>query len=494
MSSAETLNRPPGKSPEPIWQLIQFKKMKAFNDANESKTKSLECWPVIELPPSEDPGYHVWVVVLAINVDARFPMAKKKCRLRIEGQPWWEATRILNPTDTISIPSSGSSTYSTYKVKVPRAMNDDRQPLFAPLEMTTDPRDRSLRPNFSADKMHWASLSLEFKSVPQLDDLIQNKGVPDAAWKFPDPKNYHDIFRWGTEEDFEFEAAGIRNFNRESVYKCWLIVQDTSDHDLPRDGSKGATRQQCLVVLEVQETPEFPRVGDLCELAFENHIPALMKYAETTKDNKRLKRRGPKYLSGARRDNPYDKVDLDERSGAGSNWNNYCTFKVAVYKESADDYSPFNGFDFKLNWRTISRSEGRQRPRILLDRASAFEAHLFLGVSTTTKSVELDALAKAMRQPVASPIGKAFSYIRTFESSTETFDLFEALPHMNSDRKLPDNLSALFQRLDKDQMQAYRNLSHLPARVGILLAGSGMGKTTLFLTISALALSLIEET
>ncbi|KAG8158264.1 hypothetical protein KVR01_012025 [Diaporthe batatas] len=494
MSPAGSPDGPSARSPEVLWQLVQFKKIKAFNDENELKQGRFECWFVIELPPVEDSGFRVWIVVVSGNAHARFPTARDECSLRVKGQTWWEASRVPNPTTTISIPGDNQCVYSTYKVKVPRSLNDDRQPLFAPLEMAKDPEDGALRPIFCSEKMLRAGLCLKIKSTPQLEDQIQRKAVPDPCWQFHDPKQYDDIFRWGTEEDFEFEAAEIRNFNLESVYKCWLVAQDTHNGALSRSESNGAKRHQYLVVMAVREIPEdFPKVGDLCELAFKSHIPAPEKDAATTKDNAKLKRKGLEYQVGARLDNPYDKILLDEGSAAGSSWNNYCTFKVSLCNDSAEVYSLLDGVDCKLDWRTMSQRDGRQKHRMVLDRASAFEAHVWIRISTTTMTVELNALTEALDQPVHSRTREAISYVRTFERTTETFDLFQALPNIRSDRKLPENVSALFQRLDEDQKHAYRTvLSKLPARVGILPGGPGTGKTSLFLAISSLALTPIE--
>jgi len=493
MSSATVSNDPPDRSPEPLWQLVQFKRMQAFNEENEDYKKRFECWAVTEAPPVDNDHCQNWIVVVLFNA-GNFPTAKDTCLLRVEDQPgsvWWEATRIPNPTATISIGNQTHSNFTTLRVKVPRTLNNDRQPPFTPLEMTKDPKDGELKPLFSVARMLRANLRLEIKSTPQLDDHIKRKAVPEASWTFHDPKHYHDILQWGTDEEFEFEAESTRAFNRKSVYKCWLVLVHPTNDELPHSGLKGITRQQCLVIMAVPDiSEEFPRVGDLCDLAFARRMPALDKGGDTTKDNKKLKRRGVKYLGGTRLDNPYEKFGLDSGSQYGSSWNGYCVFKVSVYKESTGDYSPLDDFACKLDWSTVSRQEGRQKPRVTLDKASAFHAHVWLDISTTTKNVELNALKRAMEQPLNSPVGKAFSYIRTLESPTERFNLFEAFPHMHVDSHLPDNMRASLQRLDEDQKHVYRTvLANLPARVGIIPAGPGTGKTELMLTISALALS-----
>lgn len=465
--------------------------MEAFNEDNEAKRKSFKCWPVFQIATDRNDPFLGWMVVVII--DEIFANAKNTCHVRIGGT-WFEATRVNNPATTIRVGSNECHNFATYRVKVLRTLND-RQPRFTPLEMARDPKDRSLRPDFSADKMLSANLRLEIKSSPQLDDMIRRKAVPEASWTFQDPKHYRDIYRCGTDEEFEFEAEAIRDFNRKSVWKCWVLLCHPSNDELPEPGSKGITRQQCLVIMAVPDLGEdFPRVGELCDLAFARKMPALEKGADNTKDNKKLKRRGLKYLGGTRLDNPYEKFDLDDGSEYGSSWGAYCTFKVSVYKESAKDYSPLDAFACKMSWSMVSKREGFQKSRLTLDSASAFEAHVWLDISTTTRNVELKALKKAMEQPFHSRIGKAVSYIRTFNAA-ESFNLFQAFPHMHLDSQLPENLRPLFQRLDEDQKQVYRTvLADLPARVGIIPGGPGTGKTDLMLAISALALSAPQDT
>lgn len=466
--------------------------VKEFNDANEAKRKSFKCWPIFQISTDKHESFLDWMVVVIIN--EILANAKNTCRIRIGGT-WFDATRVNNPVTSIRVGGNECHNFATYRVKVPQTLNDT-QTRFAPAEMVRDRKDGALRPDFNADKMLSANFRIEIKSSPQLDDMIQRKAVPDASWKFQDPKHYRDIYRWGTDEEFEFEAEAIRNFNRKSVCKCWLLLCHPSNDELPEPGSKGVTRQQCLVIMAVPDLGEgFPRVGELCDLAFARQMPAPEKDADTTKDNKKLKRRGLKYLGGTRLDNPYERFDLDDGSESGSSWGAYCTFKVSVYKESARDYSPLDEFACKLNWSMVSQPEGSRKSRLTLDGASAFEAHVWLDISTTTRNVELNALKKAIEEPVGSRVGNAFSYIRTFENPAEHFNLFQSFPHMRLDSHLPENLRASFERLDEDQKHVYRTvLADLPARVGIIPGGPGTGKTDLMLAISALALSAHRET
>lgn len=477
-------NRTPDCHLEPLWYLAQYKRMEAFNEANEAKKKSFKCWPIFQITPDQDDQRLHWIVVVITH--ETFPFAKATCQIRI-GETWFDATRVSNPTAVIRVDGEEHRNFATIRVKVPRILNDERLH-FTPLEMARDPKDGALKPVFSADKMIWANLRLEIKSSSQIDVMIKRKALPEACCEFQDPKHYRDVYRWGTEEEFEFEAAAIRNFNRKSVYPCWLLLCHPSNDELPVPGSKGIMRQQCLVIMAIPNLPEdFPRVGELCDLAFALEIPALEKDAETTKDNKRLKRRGLKYLGGTRLDNPYEKFRLDRSSEYGSSWDNYSTFKVSVYKESSRDYSPLDEFACKLDWSMVS--ENSQKPRVTLDSGSAFQAHVWLDISTTTKNVELNALERAIGQSVNSRVAQAFSYIRTFDPA-KNFNLFEAFPHMHIDDQLPDNLRASFECLDKDQKHVYRTvLADLPARVGIIPGGPGTGKTDLMLAICALALS-----
>lgn len=466
--------------------------MEAFNEDNEAKRKSFKCWPVFQIPTDKYDVFLEWTVVV-ITAEI-FANAKNTCHIRIGGT-WFDATRVNNPATSIRVKGDEYHNFATYRVKVPRSLNDTHL-RFKSLEMAKDPKDGALRPVFSTDKMLWANLRLEIKSSPQLDDMIQRKAVPEASWKFQNLKHYRDIFGWGTNEEFEFEAAAIRNFNRKSGCKCWLLLCHPSNDELPVPGSKDITCQQCLVILAVPDLEEeFPRVGELCDLAFARQMPALDKNADTTKENKKLKRRGVKYLGGTRLDNPSEKFDLDDESEYGSSWGAYCTFKVSVYKVSAGDYSPLDDFAPKLNWSMVSKHKGSQKIRLTLDGASAFEAHVWLDISTTTRDVELKALKKAVEQPVDGRIVDAVSYIRTFERPAASFDLFQAFPHMHPDSQLPENLRASFQRLDEDQKHVYKTvLADLPARVGIIPGGPGTGKTDLMLAISALALSAPRET
>lgn len=490
MLPAPDFNGPPERSPEPLWHLVRHRVIQAFNEANEAKELKFKCWPVF--PLRENDQHCNWIVVVVTDKHLIPADAPNNCWIQLDDSEWLSATRVPNPSPTIPVEGHGKYNFSTYRVKVPRTWGKHQQPLFAPLEMTTDGDGGARIPIFSEARSHWARLRLAVKSTPLLDDQVRYKRVPEAAWKFHDSRHYEDIYREGTMEEAEFEAAAIRDFNAQSIYQCWLVLCHPSEDELPEPGSMDIIRQQCIVIVASPDPHEaFPKVGELCDLAFAVKIPELDdKDVHKIMDNQKLKRPKVKYSKGVRLDNPYDKFSLD-----GSKWSNYSTFKVSVYRKSVDDYSPFRDCEIKLDPEAVASGyEGGRKPRIVLDDSSSFQAHMWLDISDTTMRVELKALKTAMEQPVETRMSKAFTYIRTLENPGVNIDLFQVLPHMKDpdspSSQLPHNIKALFQGLDEDQRQAYKTvLSALPCRVGIFPGGPGVGKTQLLLTIAALALS-----
>lgn len=491
MSTAADPQGPPERSSEPLWHLVQFKMIQAFNEATEDKKLTFKCWPVFSRP--KDDRYCNWIVVVVTDGHGIPVDATNNCRIQIDESAWWEAMRIPNPSGTILVEGHGQCSFLTYQIKVPLNQGNHEQPLFTPLEMAGGVNGGAPTPVFSQARMRWARLHLSVKSTPQLMDQIQYKSVVDECWKFDNLDHYHDIQRWGTVEEFEFEAAAIRKFNCQSVYTCWLILCHPSDDELQRHRShhpRDTTRQQCIVIVASADPHEgFPKVGDTCDLGFAVKIPALDKMKRTSKNNQSLKREGVNYVKGVRVDNPHDQFSLD-----GLKWSNYSTFKVWVKRNSARDYSPLAKFKSQLDPSTLATHE--PKPRITLDEKSSFKAHVWMDISETTMSVELDALETAVGAPLESRIGEAFSYIRTFKNAglNRNFNLLRAFPHMQNpdgpNSQLPENLKALFQSLDDDQRHAYNTiLSDLPCRVGTFPGGPGAGKTQMMLTISAMALS-----
>lgn len=478
------------RSSEPLWHLAQHMMIQAFNEANEAKRLNFKCWPV--LSRGEDDRHCNWIVVIVTDEHGIPAYATNDCRIRIDDSEWWAATRIPNPSTTILVQGQWHCTFSTYQVKVPRNWGNPKQPLFTPLEMTRGVDGEARIPVLSEARRSWARLRLTVKSTPLLDDQIRYKTVPEAVWKFHDESHYQDIYRQGTLEEAGFEAEAIRDFNAKSIYQCWLVLCHPGEDELPQPGSVDITRQQCIVIVASPDShAAFPKVGELCDLAFAVKIPELdNKDVHNIRDNQQLKRPKVKYIKGVRLDNPYDKFNLD-----GSKWSNYSTFKVSVYRKSVDDYSPFKDCEIKLDPETVASGyEGDRKPRIALDDSSSFQAHVWVDISDTTMRVELNALKAAMKQPIKTRMSKAFTYIRTLENPGTNFDLFQAFPHMKDpdspNSQLPHNIKVLFQSLDEDQMKAYKTvLSALPCRVGIFAGGPGVGKTQLLLTIAALALS-----
>ncbi|KAL1869642.1 hypothetical protein Daus18300_005497 [Diaporthe australafricana] len=109
-------------------------------------------------------------------------------------------------------------------------------------------------------------------------------------------------------------------------------------------------------------------------------------------------------------------------------------------------------------------------------------------------SIELKALDTAVKAPVEGRVGKAFSYIRTFDESAERFNLFHTFPHMEqpdaAESKLPGKFKTLYHDLDDDQKTSWKKvLSDLPGRVGFIPGGSGSGKTQMIMAITALVLA-----
>lgn len=366
------------------------------------------------------------------------------------------------------------------------------------MELTTDgnsPPERSPEPLWNLVQHEMLHASNE-KNVK-----FKDKRVPEAAWKFHDPRHYRDIYRWGTEREAEFEAEAIRNFNRGSVYQSWLILCHPSNDELKQQDShdpREITRQQCLVILASEDTQEpYPKVGELCRLAFAAEMPALDKTVDrkgNVRDNDSLKREDVNYVKAVRLDNPQDQFSLER-----SKWSKYATFKVWVNRKSARNPIKPSLADFtsQLNSKMLTtRLKDGQKPRIRLDDASSFQAHVWMDISDTTMSVELNALETAMEAPPGSRINEAFSFIRTFKNTgrNRNFNLLRAFPHMQNpdgpNSQLPENLKTSFQGLDDDQKQAYKTiLSDLPCRIGIFPGISGAGKTELMLTAAALALS-----
>lgn len=493
MSPTTVAKSPPERSPEPLWRLVQSEMAQRLNELSGEGKVRLKCWPVV--PRGEDDQHRNWTVVVITDAIKNRSNSSNTCNISIGDEGWWSATPVPNPSPTILLDGRDHSKFVTLRVKVPRNWNDYKQPPFTPLEMSSNVNGGTPKPICTEARMRWARLRLSLKSGTQLNDQFERKVVPDAAWKFKDPKMYEDIFRWGTLEEAEFEAAAIRDFNRQSVYQSWLILCHPSDDELPTLGSQETVRQECIVIVAVPKPHDaFPQVGDLCDLAFSSKIPALDENAHTTKNNHELKRARVKYFNGVRLDNPYDKFNLDGPKHR-SKWNSYSTFKVSLNRKS-NDYSPFKDFAIMLDATAlVSGHEDGGKPLVTLDDSSAFQAHVWIDISDTKTSVELNGLKKAMKESDGSRISKALTYIQTFEEPLENINLFQqGFSHMEDpdgpNSQLPGYLKTLFNGLDQDQKHAYRTvLANLPCRVGIIPGGPGSGKTELMLTISALALS-----
>lgn len=486
---------PSGESPESLWRLIQYKMIQDFNEASEAKDINFKCWPVF--PRGEDDRHSNWIVVVVTDVHQIPADAARDCRIQLDDNEWWEATLVVpNPSPTILVEGHGPCSFSTYQVKVPRNWGNPKKPPFTRLEMAPGENGEAATPVFCESKRRCARLHLSVKSTPELNDQIRYKSVPGAASQFHDSTIFRDIYHWGTKEEFEFESEAIRKFNRQSVYQCWLILCDPSDDDLQERKSRNPrdmTRQQCIVVIASADPHEaFPKVGDMCDLAFDVKIPELDgKVKLTDKDNQRLKRKGVSYLKGVRLDNPHSQFSLD-----GSRWSDHATFKVWMKPKLAQDHTNSRLSEFEPQLDANDLAAGKPRPRITLDERGSFQVHVWLDISDTTLRVELDALKTATTAPLESRVGEAFSYIRTFRNTgpSRNFNLLRALPHMQNpdgpNSQLPENIKASFQGLDEDQRQAYKTiLSDLPCRVGIIPGGPGVGKTELILSICALALS-----
>lgn len=479
--------------------------IKEFNELNEAKEVNFKCWPV--RPAGEDAQQCNWIVVVITNAHDVHPDAKTRCQLRIDDGDWWKATRVPNPTAPISLDGRDHDKFVTYKVQIPRKWNNQKYPPFKPLKLSSNANGGAPRPVCTEADCLLANLLFEVDKTPQLMDNIRYQREIDAAWKFNDVKPYNDIQSWGTKKEFEFEAKAIRDFNCKSVYRCWLILCHPSDDELIHGGSRDSpkmTRQQCIVIVAPPDTQEpFPKVEEICDLAFAAKIPALDdKIKRTAKDNNSLKREGVNYAKGVRLDNPHDHFSLHRPgpfSSERSKWRNYATFKVWVNRKPHLDGTkvPLTKFTAKLDPNALAAGhEDDDKPEVTLDDESSFQTHVWIQFSDTTMSIELEALETAVRAPPDSRVGEAFSYIRTFENKgrDRSFNLFRALPHMQSpdgpDSHLPGNLKASFRRLDDDQKYAYQTiLSDLPCRVGMFPGGPGSGKTELMLTITALALS-----
>lgn len=477
--------------------------IKEFNELNEAKEVNFKCWPV--RPAGEDAQHCNWIVVVITNAHDVHPDAKTRCQLRIDDGDWWKATRIPNPTAPISVDGRDHDKFVTYKVQIPRKWNNQKSPPFKPLKLSSGANGGAPGPVCTEADCLPANLRLEVELTPQLMDNIQYQREIDAAWKFNDVKPYHDIQHWGTKEEFEFEAKAIRDFNCKSVYRCWLILCHPSDDELIHGESRNSLkmmRQQCIVIVAPPDTQEpFPKVGEICELAFAPKIPALDDtIRRKAKDNHSLKREGVNYAKGVRLDNPHDHFTLQRPghfSSDRSKWRDYATFKVWVNRKPHLDGTkvPLTKFTAKLDPSAlVAGNEGYHKPQITLDDESSFEAHVWMDISDTTMRVELNALETAVGAPPDSRVGDAFSYIRTFENKGPRFNVFRALPSLKSpdgpDSNIPENLKALFRSLDDDQKYAYETiLSDLPCRVGIFPGGPGSGKTELMLIITALALS-----
>lgn len=479
--------------------------IKEFNELNEAKEVNFKCWPV--RPAGVDAQYCNWIVVVITNAHDVHPDAKTSCQLRIDDGDWWKAARVPNPTAPILLDGRDHDKFVTYKVQIPQEWNNQKYPPFKPLKLSSNANGGAPRPVCTEAECLPVNLHFEMETTPQLMDNIMYQRELDAAWKFNDVKPYNDIQNWGTKEEFEFEAKAIRDFNCKSVYQCWLILCHPSDDELIRGESRNSLkmmRQQCIVIVAPPDTQEpFPKVGEICELAFAAKISELDDTIKRkAKDNHGLKRVGVNYAKGVRLDNPHDHFSLQRPgifSSERSKWRNYATFKVWVNRKPHLDGTkvPLTKFTAKLDPNALAAgNEDDDKPQVTLDDESSFQAHVWMDISNTTMSVELEALETAVKAPPDSRVGEAFSYIRTFENNgrNRSFNLFRALPHMQSpdgpDSHLPGNLKASFRRLDDDQKYAYQTiLSDLPCRVGMFPGGPGSGKTELMLTIAALALS-----
>ncbi|KAL2278738.1 hypothetical protein FJTKL_14193 [Diaporthe vaccinii] len=399
------MSAPSVRSSEPLWHLVQYYMIRDFNTANENKDVNLKYWPIFQVADGDD-QCPCWMVLVVTDAHIKFPDADDDCRIRID-EAWLEARRVENPVASIRVENIEHRVFATYRVKIPQSLNNGKQLHWTPLEMTRDPKDGSLAPVFSHHKMLRANLRLTAMSTPELLDQIRYKWVPEATRSFQDPKHYHDIYRWGAEKEFEFETAAVRNFNRTSVFPCWLILCHPREDELYQADPDDMLLQECLVVMQTPGLEEaFPKIGDLCDVAIGAEMPALDKDAKDTKDNLRLKPRSLKYFRATRLENS-EWLSLDKKSVKGSSWKRYSTFKVLLPRKPVDDpsdYTPFQDFECKLDRSNIARQDGGSRPRIILDKQSSFKAYVWVDISTTTLSVELNALKTAISKPSKSHV------------------------------------------------------------------------------------------
>lgn len=475
----------PERSPDRLWDIVQYETIKAFNDANEKKHVNFECWPV-KFQCEE--GQHCnWVIIVIKNPQEAHPDVSIHCHLRLDKDEWWHATKLTtNLWPTVNLRGNEHDRYATYQVQVPRKWMDKNQSMFKPVETMNAAASESGRPMLQEPAKMWANLRLSMKSTSKLSRLAKVKHVPAAAWKFEDARKYYDIFLYGTRKEFEFEQDEVLKFNSKSIYKSWVISSYCSD-------------DQCLHLVVLIRSPwdhkRFPKVGDPCRLIFSRDLPKFHP-EESEESNKgrefdeySLKKRKARYYKAFRIDNPTRMLDLD--------WGDYSTFRISVDTTDEDDplSSTLKGFKPLVDLKDIKRQQTSGcSPSIPPDNDASFWVHVCADLSETTMSIELAALEKAVSAEPHGRVAQAFSYLRDFGDSVSRFNLFEAFPHMKDpdDVKsdLPKSLKSLYRDLDEDQKAVYTNLlSNLPARVGIIPGGTGTGKTQLMMTISALALA-----
>ncbi|KAL1869641.1 hypothetical protein Daus18300_005496 [Diaporthe australafricana] len=199
---------------------------------------------------------------------------------------------------------------------------------------------------------------LSTKPTFNLHDYVRYRLVPDAAWKFPDPQIYRDIYKYGTEKEFKFEEEEIFQYSSDSVYKSWLISTDDT------------SQQAIVLVVSSGDHQLFPKPGDPCQLGFDVRIRQLKPSA----DGKKLsssdcdaKRRELKYCNGFRIDNPNISFSSDEFS------RKFFAFKVHV-NTNLSPLARFRSHSSPDDLTEICKS-GR-RPSISLRDERSFMTHV----------------------------------------------------------------------------------------------------------------------
>lgn len=473
----------PERSPETLWNLVQYETIKSFNEANEKKHVNFECWPVKCQGELEEGQHCNWVMIVIKNPQEAHPDVSIHCHIRLAEEEWWQATKMTNLWPTVTLRGNEHDRYATYQVQVPLKWMNENQSMLKSVQTMNAAASESGRPMLREPAKLWANLRLSMKSTPELSRLVKFKRVPDAAWKFEDARKYHDIFQYGTRKEFEFEEDEVREFNSKSIHKSWLISSHCSDDQ----------HQHMVVLIKSPEKHAcFPKVGDPCKLIFARVLP---KYSSEKSDKGRefdehsLKKRKARFHKAFRIDNPTKLFKLD--------WGDFSTFRISVDTAHEDDplSSTLKGFTSLVDLKDIEQQQTRgSSPSITPRDDTSFWTHVCADLSDTTMNVELAALEAAVSADPHGRVAQAFSYLREFKDPVSHFNLFEALPHMkdpdDAKGELPESFKALYRDLDEDQKAVYANLlSKLPARVGIIPGGSGTGKTQLMMVICALALA-----